>query len=516
MNLPFSGNGPWSGPLAMALTVAAALSVGACGGGGDAPQGAKPDDATQGAKLDTTQCQYTFDPSIVVGRDVQCGVLVAPQDRRNPAGGVVRIPYAVFKSPGASTQSPVVYLTGGPGGSWVDTVASVKKGKSPGLDSVDKLPRDEVVIEQRGSSGTAPSLDSCAMPTWAPEAHIDWQAAQAIAMEAVQACAAGTTGRGIQAAGFNTDELAADVADLARLLGYQKVVLNGVSYGTMWASAILRDFPTLVESAILDSVVQQPQLPLARLAEGFEPALQALSNACAASPACAATGANFVNRVETLVTALDQQPLVWSRGPSGQLTSGVLMSSLIPLMAFYSTALPEYIDFFEALVQQRRWVDGVPAQAQDLVFQLGTLDAQASYQGQYLSIVCADNASVTLPQVQAQLSTIRPAFRTYVKAATESLFQACQRWPARRDLPASSLAPVRSNVPILILSGAADPLTPRAWALEAASTLPAAILVEFPLRGHSLQSGSCVASIVKTFLEGTLPNTACAATDLGL
>ena len=221
-----------------------------------------------------------------------------------------------------------------------------------------------------------------------------------------------------------------------------------------------------------------------------------------------------MNRVNALVTALDQQPLVWSRGPNGQLTSGVLMSSLIPWMASVSTLLPKYIDFFENLVQQRSSVDALPAEDQEWLFWLGTLDAR-SYQGQYLSIVCADHASVTLPQVQAQLTTIRPAFRTYVKAQTESLFQACQQWPARRDLPASSLAPVRSNVPILILSGAADPLTPRAWAIEAASTLPAAILVEFPLRGHSLQSGSCAASIVKTFLEGTPPNIACAATDFG-
>ena len=45
----------------------------------------------------------------------------------------------------------------------------------------------------------------------------------------VRACAASVGEAGIRVAGFNSDELATDVADLVRLPGYDKVVLNGVS-----------------------------------------------------------------------------------------------------------------------------------------------------------------------------------------------------------------------------------------------------------------------------------------------
>jgi hypothetical protein len=41
-------------------------------------------------------------------------------------------------------------------------------------------------------------------------------------------------------------------------------------------------------------------------------------------------------------------------------------------------------------------------------------------------------------------------------------------------------------------------------------------LVRFPLRGHSLQSGSCVSGIVAAFLERRQPDLACAATDRGI
>ena len=499
--------------LSVAAATVAALLLSACGGGG----GDSGDKGASQSRLDTTSCAYRFDASIVAGRDVTCGVLVAPQDRRDPAGPQVRIPYAVFKAPGASTQSPIVYLTGGPGETWAETVSATKTGQSPGFVGGSKLQRDEVVIEQRGSSATEPSL-SCEVPTWYPEAYVDWRKAQSAALVNVAACAVTTTKapRSVKTAGFNTNELAADVADLSRLLGYNKVVLNGVSYGTMWASAVIRDYPSLVESAVLDSVVQQSQPPLLRLAEGFEPALQAVSQACATYPECAAGGADLVARADAVVRQLDAQPLGWRLGPDGRFTSGVFLTVLTPLMASSPSSVPDFIGLIESLIASETGVDALTAEEQSQLLGLGSQQGpQTSYQGQFLSIACADNASLSLTQVQGQTASIRPAFRTYVSAVTESFYQACQLWPARRDLPASSREPVRSNIPVLILSGATDPLTPRAWALEAAATLPSATLVRFPLRGHSLQSGACVSSIVNTFLSKGSPNTACAANDGG-
>lgn len=495
-----------------AILLASGMLVAGCGGGDD-----KPAPNTVVGRLDNSRCAYTFDASIVAGRDVQCGVLVVPQDRRDPNGPVVEVPYAVFKGPAGSTLSPVVYLTGGPGQTWTDTVAAVKSGQSPGFLRAGKLPRDEVVIEQRGSSATTPTLQNCTTPTWYPEAHSDWREAAQLALVDVAACSAQNLQRGVKAAGFNTDELASDVADLSRLLGYRRVVLNGVSYGTMWASAVMRDHPSLVESAILDSVVQQSQPPLNRLAEGFEPALQALSDACAADPACAAGGANLVARTESLVQTLDAKALGWSLGPEGRFTSGVLLTALTPLMAFAPQEVPGFIASIEQLVADGASLDALPTDSQERLFQVASVEGpQISYQGQGLSISCADNASLSLGQVQAQTARIRTAFRTYVSAVTESFYQACQLWPARRDLPSTNLQPVRSAIPVLILSGATDPLTPRAWALEAATTLSSATVVRFPLRGHSLQSGVCVSSIVTSFLAGHSPNTACAASDIGL
>ena len=136
-------------------------------------------------------------------------------------GPVVRVPYAVFKSPQPSALAPVVYLTGGPGQTWKESVPEVVASQSPGFAGGAKLLRDEIVIEQRGSAATTPALDQCEGPTWFPSEHADWRDVLGAAVADVRACAASVEAAGIRAAGFNSDELATDVADLVRFGGGQ-------------------------------------------------------------------------------------------------------------------------------------------------------------------------------------------------------------------------------------------------------------------------------------------------------
>jgi pimeloyl-ACP methyl ester carboxylesterase len=52
-------------------------------------------------------------------------------------------------------------------------------------------------------------------------------------------------------AGFNVIEAAADVADAARALGYQRIILRGGSFGSHWAMAVMRYHRDLVAWALL-------------------------------------------------------------------------------------------------------------------------------------------------------------------------------------------------------------------------------------------------------------------------
>ena len=332
----------------------------------------------------------------------------------------------------------------------------------------------------------------CSLPSSRQSACSDGNHVLGAAVADVRACAASVGEAGIRVAGFNSDELATDVADLVRLLGYDKVVLNGVSYGTLWASAVLRDHPERVESAILDSLVQQSQPAIASQMLGFQTALQGADEACAKEPTlCGPVGLGLLARTEALVQDLEARPVAWSAGPGGRFTSGAAVSILTTLLAFAPLSeLPAFVDFAELLVEGGLVLDVVPPSLTRSLLEVATLARPGDSLAHYLSITCADNAAAKQAEMQAQLSKVRPALQALAQAQLQEAYDTFAAWPARQDLPASSSAPVRSSIPVLILSGATDPLTPPAWAEEAARTLNGATLVRLPLRGHSLQSGS--------------------------
>jgi hypothetical protein len=85
-------------------------------------------------------------------------------------------------------------------------------------------------------------------------------------------------------------------------------------------------------------------------------------------------------------------------------------------------------------------------------------------------------------------------------------------------VPAPPLAenPISSELPTLVLAGSYDPITPPRWARLVAENLSNAIYVEFPSKGHSLDSGStCAEEIKRSFLQDPWgqPDTTCVANE---
>lgn len=495
--------------ISTAAVIVASTLVLACGGGSaSAP-------SIPVSRLDESSCPYKLEASQKLGTTVRCGVLIVAQDRSSSSNTTIRLPFIVFKSPTASTLAPIIYLTGGPGQAWADTVSTIRSVDSPGFAGGAKLPRDEVLIEQRGAATSSPAL-ACTPVAWGPEMFRDWATAIAAALTGVTSCASVLTANGTLPAAFNTNELAADVNDLRRLLGYNKVVLNGVSYGTNWALAVLRDYPDSVQSAVLDSVVAQSLRPALSAAEGTDKSFKAVADVCAADPTCNAAYPNLDLRISALLSGLNTTPLIWQRGPGKQFTAASATGVLFSQAMFSQDQFPYTVAVLESALAGAFTLDDLPVQQQDnLVEQAREFDTFSSPTvGQYLSINCADNASVTKAELDAAVLRVRPALQPTVHGSLNTFYSACQAWPYRKNLPASTYAPVTSGVPVLLLSGALDPSTQPAWAKQVAKTLSNSTLVSFPKRGHSVQSLSqCAQSLVAAFLAGQAVNPACAAAE---
>jgi pimeloyl-ACP methyl ester carboxylesterase len=87
----------------------------------------------------------------------------------------------------------------------------------------------------------------------------------------------------------------------------------------------------------------------------------------------------------------------------------------------------------------------------------------------------------------------------------------CALWPVT-EVAADFKAPVSSDVPVLLLSGEADPVTPPFNGDQAARTLPNSLHLVASGQGHGVILRGCVPRIAADFIEqGTFQelDTAC-------
>lgn len=192
-----------------------------------------------------------------LGSDFDCGYLTVPQNREEPDGPTVRLAVARIGATAATpAPDPIVYLTGGPGGSaLLSAVQRVENGWNSD--------REVIFFDQRGTWKSDPLL-ACPevdafMAEWVGLDTTDPATAKRSG-EAVRACRDRITAEGWDPADFNTTQNAADLADLRTALGIDEWNLYGVSYGTDLALQTLRDHPEGIRSVVLDSVVPPQQV----------------------------------------------------------------------------------------------------------------------------------------------------------------------------------------------------------------------------------------------------------------
>src|SRR4029079_16722392 len=99
--------------------------------------------------------------------------------------------------------------------------------------------------------------------------------------------------------------------------------------------------------------------------------------------------------------------------------------------------------------------------------------------GMQLSVVCAEDYARITPEDLARETT----GTLFGQHLLTSRLKACEFWP-RGTVPADYYEPVTSNVPVLLLSGDLDPVTPPNWGEQVASHLPNSKHLIVPGTGH--------------------------------
>lgn len=495
----------------VALIVLAGLFLIASCGGAVSPTPtptltpAPPSPTPQPARFEPVDCRFplpqTCEFKVPPCVEISCGDLVVPESRGATGDGgtrTIRLHVALIKSYGDDpAPDPVVFLSGGPGGSALAGMLDV-------LPAADEIlaERDLIVFDQRGVGYSEPALEcpEFSDPTFLPPDEQSPSGETAPGLEALAACSDRLTDEGIDLSAYSSAESAADVNDLRIALGYDSWNLYGLSYGTRLALTILRDFPAGVRSVILDSVYPPQADLVASWASSLDRSLGLLFERCAADEACGAAFPDLEPVVFALIERLDREPITLrlSRFPSGEIYEWVVDGSEMVEILFDLLSDTDSIRILPRLIFDTH--NGNSAALRD------RLDAFPGYGyltwGVFYSVYCNEEAGFGTEGHFLALSTgVHPRLQEHYQGAAEYYDQVCRVWGVGPG-PAVENEPVYSDIPTLILVGEYDPRTPPTWGSLAAASLAHAYLYEFPGVGHGVvPSSPCARQIVTAFLD---------------
>ncbi len=447
-------------------------------------------------------CDFNVQTGLVEGKDLQCGKLVVPEQHASLDGPTIELDVAIIKSKSENpAPDPIVMMQGGPGGSTIDAYLQL----IPMSETLSNINRDIVLFDQRGTIYTKPSL-FCEQ--YYDEGirqlneDISYEESNRRAQEALKACHDQFVKEGVNLSGFDSFENAADVEALRQVMGWDQINLYGVSYGTLLALHVMREYPSGLRSVILDSVVPPQRNFIPEAAQSQNRAMEAVFQACAADAGCNAAYPDLKKVFYETVSQLDKDKatiqltdMETGKTYPALMDGDTLISSVIQML--YVT---DFIPVIPRIIYNVRAGD---YSFMERVLSIIVFDRTMSV-GMYYSVLCAEDADFTMEDVKLQ--GLPEEMVEMGKDGASQFLDTCTFWKVD-PLPAVVDEPVTSDIPTLVLTGGFDPITPPSYAREAATTLSKSYYFEFPAGGHGeLTNGVCEDQIFLDFVDN--PNQA--------
>lgn len=447
----------------------AALVLVSCSQGGQAGAG--------GRKLALTPCRLEG-----LATQAQCGTYEVFEDRAAKAGRKLSLRVVVVPALASQPEpDPLVLLAGGPGqaASRVRVLAAVERIRRK---------RDIVLVDQRGTGDSNP-LECEPHPL---EEGLAARFADTSPVDKLHRCREGWQA---DVRHYTTPNAMDDLDEVRAALGYEKLNLWGVSYGTRAALVYMRQHPDRVRTAILDGVAPLSlYLPLNAPRDG-QRALELLLAHCEKDAACAKAYPELRPRTEALLAKLEAEP---ARVSVPHPRTGAPAELVLSRRAFVSELFsqlysPEIASLVPLMLDRAARGDWAPFVA--LGVGLSESSGRTVSHGLYYAVVCAEDApffDAAAVEREAKGSWFGPHMGLEV-------LEVCKGWP-RATLPEGYRQPVVSDVPTLLLSGELDPVTPPQWAEEAKRTLPNGLHVVVPGVGHNTLGADCARSLMLELL----------------
>jgi pimeloyl-ACP methyl ester carboxylesterase len=429
-----------------------------------------------------------------VEEEVLCGRYDVYENRAAGTGRRISLNVVVLPAKTKpAAPDPLVFLAGG-GVAPATRYAGYFSKAFPDL----RRQRDILLVDQRGTGASNP-LD-CELST--DPANAEYRDAARF-REAVRRCRKELEGKADLR--YYTTPFAMDDLDEVRdWLGYPRLNLYGVSYGTQAAMVYLRQHPDRVRSAVMQGAIPFDVPMWLEAPQNSQTALDHVFAACARRRACHDAFPNVAQEFDTLLTRLAEKPIKVAvsqpgTSPEQEVSIDAEILRIFLFRALYSAAR---IRDLPLLIHLAHAGDYAP-----LAPRLAPPGESGIPKGIYLSIVCSEEMQFDAAALAAAAAgTFLGGFRI----GREVL--ACGEWTPGL-LPKDYWTPVRSDVPALILTGSLDHVTPPRYGERVAQSLSNARQLVLPNRGHN-DTDPCVSGMIQAFVAAGGPkglDTSCLA-----
>jgi pimeloyl-ACP methyl ester carboxylesterase len=418
---------------------------------------------------DPTPKATLLEPCKLGAFGARCGTLSVPENRDLESGRQLELFVTVVGARGEEKKpDPLVILEGGPGAS-VLHFGAMHAQTFWGVGAE----RDLVLLDQRGTGDSTPlecDLTNGFRELTSPERTADCR--DELSEQA-------------DLAYYTTEDAVLDLAEVLDQLGYQKVNLFGVSNGTRTALHFLRRFPERVRTVTLLAPYPFNHNALVESGETLDEALGLLAGDCSDLPSCAEAFPDLSAALPRLAKRTAVGDENWSL-----FTAALRMMLFFPLQASQVPNLLTLVD-----------TSGVTPQAQGPGSSplVGWIS-----EGAYMATMCSEDASRTSVEEIQQ----RTAGTLLGPGWAESVVRSCANWPTR-SLPDDFEAPIRSEVPTLLLVGRLDPAMPPSWSHDLATTLTRSRVVEIAQGQHSfigMGGVGCILGLMQGFIDSADPS----------
>jgi pimeloyl-ACP methyl ester carboxylesterase len=415
---------------------------------------------------------YTFETAAGEKIKAELGRFSVPENRGKEGSRSIRLAFVRFRSTSPRPGPPIVYLAGGPGGSGIDAARGARFPLFMALRAIG----DVIAFDQRGTGMSGFEDLDCDDRYLIPFDHpADRREAGRIIGRVTRGCVDRLRASGIDLSAYNTVEGAADLEDLRRFVGAEKISLWGISYGTHLALAAMRSHGGGIARVILAGL-EGPDGTY-KLPGDQQALLETIAAIAGADPEISGPLPDLLGSIRKLIARLgaDPQAVRLAHPETGEVTDvrvGAfdLQYVLAGMLSGPDTfaAMPDLI----ARLERGDWT------ALALASAMGRTGE--GLHGMPLAMDCASGASA------ARMERIaREAGTTLLGDAINAPFPEVCEGQGIDDLGDGFRAPVTSDIPALLISGTLDGRTPVRNGVEAMAGLTRAHHLILEGAGHS-------------------------------